>query len=137
VSKLPPLFAGRAFLPSRISPPLDDRRLHTTREPSSPEILNHATTNYHNRVQSEKDTSHFRDFSVLDCVARYAVLHTLSSASGGGDSGNMGGGLEFERRRCRDAEGVEGEGEWGGGIPLPSRLGLETRGRFVYTCMIN
>jgi len=27
------------------------------------------------------------------------------------------------RRRDRDAEGVEGGGEWGEGVPLPSRLG--------------
>ena len=27
------------------------------------------------------------------------------------------------RRRGRDAERVEGGGEWGGGVPLPSRLG--------------
>ena len=32
------------------------------------------------------------------------------------------GGLRTERR-VRDAEGVEREGEWEGGIPLPSRLG--------------
>ena len=32
-------------------------------------------------------------------------------------------GTRRRRRRGRDAEGAEGGGEWGGGVPLPSRLG--------------
>ena len=32
-------------------------------------------------------------------------------------------GTRRRRRRGRYAEGVEGGGEWGGGVPLPSRLG--------------
>jgi len=36
----PPRFAVQVCPPSRISPPPDDKQLHTAREPSSPEILN-------------------------------------------------------------------------------------------------
>ena len=32
-------------------------------------------------------------------------------------------GTSRRRRQDRDAERVEGGGEWGGGVPLPSRLG--------------
>ena len=46
---------------------------------------------------------------------------------GGRRSSAFGARSSRRRRRDRDAEGVEGvgngAGEWGGGIPLPSRLG--------------